>query len=93
MSILILYVILFGIMYVFFILPRTKQQKAQNKFIQEIKKGDLVVTQSGVIGRITKIEDYVVELQLDSKTFIKVLKSSISKEGTDSIKDKFQLDF
>ncbi len=93
MSILILYVILFGIMYVFFILPRTKQQKAQNKFIQEIKKGDLVVTQSGILGRITKIEDFVVELQLDSKTFIKVLKSSISKEGTDSVKDKYQLDF
>jgi len=79
-------------MYVFFILPRTKQQKAQNKFLTEIKKGDLVVTASGIVGKITKIEDLVVELQLDSKSFIKVLKSSISKEGTDSIKDKYQLE-
>ena len=92
MSILILYIILFAIMYVFFILPRTKQQKAQNKFLTEIKKGDLVVTASGIVGKITKIEDLVVELQLDSKSFIKVLKSSISKEGTDSIKDKYQLE-
>ena len=83
MSIIILYVILFGIMYVFFILPKTKQQKAQNLFITEIKKGDQVVTQSGIIGRITKIDDLVIELQLDSKSFIKVLKSSISKEASD----------
>lgn len=92
MSILILYIVLFGIMYVFFILPRQKQQKAQNKFLTEIKKGDQVVTQSGIIGRITKVEDLVVELQLDSKSFIKVLKSSVSKEGTDAIRDKFQLE-
>lgn len=92
MSILILYVLLFGIMYVFFILPRTRQQKAQNKFLTEIKKGDQVVTQSGIIGRITKIDDLVVELQLDSKSFIKVLKTSISKEGTEAIKDKYQLE-
>lgn len=92
MSIIILYVILFGIMYVFFILPKTKLQKAQNKFITEIKKGDQVVTQSGIIGKITKIEDPVVELQIDSKTFIKVLKSTISKEGSDALKDKYFLE-
>ncbi|HRG68338.1 MAG: preprotein translocase subunit YajC [Saprospiraceae bacterium] len=92
MSIIILYVILFGIMYVFFILPKTKQQKAQNLFITEIKKGDQVVTQSGIIGRITKIDDLIVELQLDSKSFIKVLKSSISKEASDAIKDKYFLE-
>jgi len=79
-------------MYVFFILPRTKQQKAQNKFLTEIKKGDQVVTASGMIGKITKLEDLVVELQLDSKSFIKVLKSSISKEATDALKDKYQLE-
>lgn len=93
MSIIILYIILFGIMYVFFIMPRSKQQKAQNKFITEIKKGDQVVTQSGIIGRITKIEELVVELQVDSKTFLTVLKSTLSKEGTDAIKDKIQLDY
>jgi preprotein translocase subunit YajC len=92
MNIIILYVILFGIMYVFFILPKTRQQKAQNKFITEIKKGDQVVTQSGIVGRITKIEDLVVELQIDSKTFIKVLKSTISKEGSDALREKYLLE-
>lgn len=51
-----------------------------------------MVTASGMIGKITKLEDLVVELQLDSKSFIKVLKSSISKEATDALKDKYQLE-
>ena len=93
MSIIILYVLLFGIMYVFFIMPRSKQQKAQNKFITEIKKGDQIVTQSGIVGRITKIDDLIIELQIDSKTFVKVLKSTISKEGSDALRDKYFLEF
>ncbi|MBP9209420.1 MAG: preprotein translocase subunit YajC [Saprospiraceae bacterium] len=91
-SMIILYVVLFAIMYVFFILPKSRQQKAQNKFLTEIKKGDQVVTQAGIVGRITKIEDLVVELQLDSKSFIKILKSSISREGSESLRDKYQLE-
>ena len=51
-----------------------------------------MVTQSGIVGRITKIEDLVIELQIDSKTFIKVLKSTISKEGSDALKDKYFLE-
>lgn len=92
MSIIILYVILLELCMFFFILPKSKQQKAQNLFITEVKKGDQVVTQSGIIGRITKIEDLVIELQIDSKTYVKVLKSTLSKEGTDAIKDKFQFE-
>jgi preprotein translocase subunit YajC len=39
-----------------------------------------VVTSSGIIGKITNIEDKAVRLMVDEKTFIKVLKSSISSE-------------
>jgi preprotein translocase YajC subunit len=57
-----------------------------------MKKGDQVATTSGIIGRIVKMEDDVVELQVDSKTTVKMLKSSINKEGTDSLKGKNFLD-
>ena len=67
-------------------------QKEQNNFSANLKKGDQVSTGAGMIGRITKIEDFVVELQIDSKSFVKVLKSSISKEATESLKDKNYLD-
>ncbi len=76
--------LLIGVMYLFFIRPQAKKQKAQMKFLDEMKKGDEVVTGSGVIGKITKMDEKVVTLQISQKGFIDVLKSSISKEMTDA---------
>ena len=86
------WILIFGIMYLFFLRPQIKKQKEQNNFSANLKKGDQVATGAGMIGRITKIEDFVVELQIDSKSFVKVLKSSISKEATESLKHKNYLD-
>jgi preprotein translocase subunit YajC len=69
--------------YFFFIRPQIKKQKEQSAFSSELKKGDEVVTASGIIGHINKIEEQTVTLELDSKTFIKVVPSAISKEMTD----------
>lgn len=87
------FLLIFIIMYFFFLRPQIKKQKEQNQFLGNISKGDQVATGSGMIGRITKLEDSIVELQLDSKSFVKVLKSSISKEATDSLKGKNVLDY
>ncbi len=73
------------VFYFFFMRPQQKKQKAQNQFMQDISKGDEVVTASGIIGKINKIEDNTVTLQIDQKTFIRVTRSSISKEMTDSL--------
>lgn len=76
---------IFLVFYLFFIRPQAKKQKEQGNFVTELKKGDEVVTGSGIIGKINKIEDNLVHLQIDQKTFIKILKSSISKELTDAL--------
>lgn len=85
----ILQMVIFGaiflVFYFFFIRPQQKKQKDQNNFVNEIQKGDDVVTNSGIVGKINKIEDNIVHLQIDQKTFIKVLKSSISKELTETL--------
>jgi preprotein translocase subunit YajC len=65
--------------------PQAKKQKEQKNFISGLNKGDEVATNSGLIGKINKIEDEIVHIQLDTKTFVRVLKSSISKEMTDAI--------
>ena len=57
----------------------------QSKFETEMGKGDEVVTSSGIIGKISKIEKGIVYLQIDQKTFIKVLKGAISKEMTENL--------
>lgn len=80
---LVFYLSIFLIMYFFFLRPQVKKQKAQNTFSDELKKGDTVVTGSGIIGKISKIEDGVIHLQIDQKTFLKVVKGAISKEMTE----------
>ena len=77
---------IFVVFYFFFIRPQQKKAKEQTSFISSINKGDDVVTASGIIGKINKIEDDIVTLQVDQKTFIRVTKSSISKEMPEAAK-------
>ena len=74
-----------GVFWLFFIRPQSKKAKEQKSFSHEITKGDEVVTASGIIGRINKIEDEIVTLQVDTKTFIRVPRTVISKEMTEAI--------
>ena len=75
------------IFYLFFIRPQVKKQKEQKSFIDSLEKGKEVVTGSGLIGKINKIDDNTINLQLDNKTYVKVLKSSISKEMTEQYQE------
>ena len=78
---------MFLIFWLFLIRPQTKKQKEQRVFMDNIEKGQDVVTASGILGRINKIEDQIVTLEVGNKTYIKVVKSAISKEMTEQIQD------
>ncbi len=79
-------VFLFGsiilIMYFFMIRPQQKKQKDTKKFIEEIKKGDDVVTIGGLHGKVSSVEGEVVFLELDRGLKVKVEKSAISADFT-----------
>lgn len=79
---LILIIVVF---YFFIIRPQQKKQKEQANFINSLEKGIQVVTTSGIIGRINKIENDIVTLQVDAKTFIRITKSSVSKELSETV--------
>ena len=74
------------VMYFFFIRPQAKKQKEQAKFASELSKGSEVVTASGIIGKIVKLDENEVTLMIDQKSQIRFLKSFISKEMTESYK-------
>lgn len=78
---LVLMVIIF---WFFFIRPQTKKAKEEQKFVTELEKGMEVVSKSGVIGKISKIDEKTVTLQVDTKTFIPFTRGAISKELTDA---------
>ncbi|MBR9921131.1 MAG: preprotein translocase subunit YajC [Bacteroidetes bacterium] len=77
--------LIFGVFYFFMIRPQSKRQKEQRNFITELEKGDEIVTAGGIIGKINKIEDDVITLDVGNKTFIRVSRSVVSKDMTDGL--------
>lgn len=80
MSMLIMMALIFGVMYFFMIRPQARKAKEQDTFVQDIKKGDQVVTNSGIIGKVNRIDGEVIHLQVDQKTYLKIFRSAISKD-------------
>ena len=76
------------IFYLFFIRPQQKKQKAQRNFINELKKGDNVVTMGGVHGKVTDITDLTITLDVDRGTKITFEKHSVSLESSKRVMDQ-----
>jgi preprotein translocase subunit YajC len=71
------------VFWLFFIRPQAKKAKQQKSFIEELKKGDKVVTIAGIHGVINKVnEDGTISLEINPGSYIKMEKSSISMEWT-----------
>jgi preprotein translocase subunit YajC len=77
-----------AVFYFFMIRPQQKKAKDQKKFVDEIKRGDYVVTIGGMHGRIAEIEDDTFILEVERGGRIKFSKSSISMDSTKAIAGK-----
>jgi len=82
---LIMPLMIVTVFYFFIIRPQQRSRKEQEGFLEALNKGDEIVTTSGILGQINKIDENIITLQVDTKTFIKVTKSAISKELTDAV--------
>ena len=69
---------MFGIMYFLVIRPQSKKAKEHQKMLSELKKGDDVSTQGGIIGKITGMKDTEVTLQIQEGVRVRVLRSSVT---------------
>lgn len=74
------------IIYFFFIRPQARKQKEQIAWTDQLKKGDRVVTGSGVVGKISKIDSEIITLEVGQKVFIPFVKGAISKDMSDALK-------
>ena len=71
------------IFWLFFIRPQAKKQKQQKKFIEELQKGDKVVTIAGIHGTVNRVnEDGTIQLEINPGSYIKMERSAISMEMT-----------
>lgn len=70
--------VFFGVMVYFLILrPQQKQLRDQQQLVSSLKKGDEVVTQSGVLGKVVNVQDKIITLEIAASLKLRVLKSSI----------------
>jgi len=71
------------VFWLFFIRPQAKKQKQQKLFIENLQKGDKVVTIAGIHGTVNKVnEDGTLSLEINPGSYIKIERSSISLEWT-----------
>ncbi|NCI50063.1 preprotein translocase subunit YajC [Sediminibacterium roseum] len=71
------------VFWLFMIRPQAKKAKEQKKFVENMQKGDKVVTIAGIHGTVNKInEDNTLQLEVSPGSYIKIERSSISMEWT-----------
>lgn len=70
--------LIFVIFYFLLIRPQQKKMKEHRAIINAVKKGDAVVTAGGVIGKVTKVEDHEIEVEISPNVRIKVVKATLS---------------
>ncbi len=79
--------LIFVIFYVVLMLPMQRQRKALRQMIENLKKGDRVITSGGLYGDVVAVEGTTVILRIADNVRVKVAKSAISGlEGAESEK-------
>lgn len=73
-------ILIFGIMYFLMIRPQQKKVKDHRNMVDALRKGDQIVTQGGVIGKVVKVkEDGEVEVEIAKEVKVRILKHTISQ--------------
>ena len=83
MSMLLMMVAVFAIMYFLIFAPQQKKQKKVNAFRESLKNGDKVMTAGGIYGRVREVKDNYILLEIDNNVTIKIDKNSIYQSAED----------
>lgn len=78
------FIAMFAIFYFLMMRPQIKKQQTQQEFLKALKKGDRVLTSSGIFGTIEGLTEKYVKLEIADDVSIRVLKTHVSqpvKEG------------
>lgn len=74
--------VLVAVFYIFIIKPRKQQEKKHKDLLEEIQKGDKVVTIGGIKGEIARVKEDTVTLKISDTVQMEVLKKAIAyKDG------------
>jgi len=71
-------ILLFAVFYFLLIRPQQKRAKEHRKLVEGLEKGDEVVTNGGLLGRITKVGEHFVTLQVADNFEVRVQRQAVA---------------
>lgn len=71
--------LVFVVFYFLMIRPQQRRMKAQAAQIAAVKKNDQVVTAGGIVGKVTRVEDLFVEVEIAPNTRVRVVKATLAE--------------
>jgi preprotein translocase subunit YajC len=72
-------VLIFVIFYFLLIRPQQRRMKQHQSMVAAVKKNDIAVTGGGIIGKVTKVDENEVELELAPNVRVRVVKGTLSE--------------
>jgi preprotein translocase subunit YajC len=75
-------VAIFAIFYFLMIRPQQKKAKAHKEMLSAVQKGDVIVTQGGIQGKVTGVTDQFLTVEIAEKVRVKVARNFISAKIT-----------
>jgi len=72
-------VLIFAIMYFLLIRPQQKKAKQHLAMVAALRKGDQVVTQGGLIGKVSKVSDDELEVEVATGVKVRVVRSTVAQ--------------
>jgi preprotein translocase subunit YajC len=71
-------ILMFVIFYFLLIRPQQKRNKEHKQMIETLKKGDRIITNGGIYGRITGLDDTTLTVEIADKVRVKVVRGNVS---------------
>jgi preprotein translocase subunit YajC len=71
-------ILMFVVLYFVMIRPQMKRQKEQKSMLDALAKGDEVITAGGIAGKVTKVTDAFVSVEVSNGVDIQIQKSAVT---------------
>ena len=79
MEMLLPFALIFIIMYFLILRPQRQQAKRREEMLKAIRRGDTVITNGGIVGKVTKVvDDHEVELQIAEGVRVRAMRALIT---------------
>jgi preprotein translocase subunit YajC len=76
------------VFYFFMIQPQMRKQKKAKQFLEQVRKGDKVVTTGGIHGKVIEMNEQTFIIECEGETRFKIEKSGISAEMSNPVEAK-----